>query len=856
MLSVRFWVSCVAGGALMAACGSSDQTRSARGDGGEGGMPLGDAGEASFPMAGKAPQNTGGMPEGGGPPVVEAGAGGEPSMNLAGAGGSATEPLELSVTAKYPTHGSYWLDYVKDDGDERTSATDTACDAATDGPRYDACVHGGEVRKVALPTLASCAGIAATDSLGAFDWICQAAGVGVEVVSTGLKNGKHMSDLLDFAGNGWLNNSVTVTLDDEPLGSSEPAAWWQNPVTHLAGSSCTKDVGAEHSIFLLDASSSSANCTGTSGKIGLATVPGATVTDFRFTTRGPYSWYEGAYTLQAQFSGLSARNYGFQVVRNVSFTALAAGTGNGVAIDMGITRASVVHDVTATGGRIVLGAGSSSGLQVQDVTLTGARVDAISFNSCADCSIERAKIDDTAGRAINVSQGVNPRILIRDVTAAGNVGGGIQLSQCDDGRVENVRIARSGAGGLTAILTDRVVFKSITVDGAVGVGVSVDQGDDGRLVDIHVGSAGANGVNLGGSRAVLQHARISCGKGVSITTGTGVSIANNNPFGRIQDVTTVSCRYGVQYNGNANMLQGVTVAATEDVGFYTGSYAALIEDAAAIDTSYGLYFLSQVFVPPQVRNFASTHNNDGSIYVNNSTVDIGEQLIVGNNGPTGTGSDCTVGTGTGLTNVTCGGSGATLTSGASLLNSIVGLVSDATNPQGATGLANFDTITSFTSFASDTRRFIRAGAGFPDLTARGPCTGTASCSILDLALKSTDTLLRNRNALPTGNDVRTHEWFIANNAPADQAVCDARVPGSVFVPATPNRCDSTFLKHAWELLEDGVGDNDGLCESNETCEVARNIGGYQGHGPLVSAGAFTPGILTGITLVHRQTNGY
>lgn len=861
MLSVRFWVSCMAGGALMAACGSSDQAKSARGDGGEGGTPLGDAGEASVPVAGKSPVTAGGMPGGGAPPVAEAGAGGV-LASVAGAGGSPPEPLALTVTAKYPTNGSFWLDYVKDDGDERTSATDTACDAATDGPRYDACVHGGEVRKVALPTLASCAGVAATDSLGAFDWICQAADVGVEVVSTGLKNGKHMSSLLDFAGNGWLNNSVTVTLDGEAFANSDPAAWWQNPVAHLAGASCTADVGAEHTIFLLDAASSSANCTGKAGKIGLATVPGATVTDFRFTGRGGFNWYEGAYTLQAQFSGLSARTNGFQVARNISFTALSAGTGNAGALDLSQTRASVIRDVTSTAGRGIIGASSASGLQVSDVTLTSAGLDAIYLNSCADCSVERATINGTGGRAINLTQGVNPRARIRDVTASKNAGGGIELSQCDDARVENVKITGAGTpnlnggGGLVAVNSDRVVFKSITVDGAVGVGVSVDQGDDGRLVDIHVGNAGANGVFLGGSRAVLQHARISCGKGTSITTGTGVLVANNNPFGRIQDVITMSCRYGMQYNGNANILQGVTVAATEDVGFYTGSYAALIEDALALDTTYGLYFLSQVFVPPQIRNFASTNNNDGSVYVNNSTVDFGEQLIVGTNGPTGMGSDCTVGTGSGLIDKTCAGSGASLTTGVSVLGSIVGLVTDATNPQGATGAANYDTITSFTTFTSDTRRFIRAGAGFPDLTARGPCTGTASCSILDLALKSTDTLLRNRNALPTGNDVRTHEWFIANNAPADQAACDARVPGSVFVVAAPNRCDSVFLKHAWELLEDGIGDNDGLCESNETCEVARNIGGYQGHGPLVSAGAFTPGTLTGITLVQRQSNGY
>jgi len=34
------------------------------------------------------------------------------------------------------------------------------------------------------------------------------------------------------------------------------------------------------------------------------------------------------------------------------------------------------------------------------------------------------------------------------------------------------------------------------------------------------------------------------------------------------------------------------------------------------------------------------------------------------------------------------------------------------------GFANYDTITSFTTFASDTRRFIRAGAGFPAVAAQ------------------------------------------------------------------------------------------------------------------------------------------
>jgi len=52
-----------------------------------------------------------------------------------------------------------------------------------------------------------------------------------------------------------------------------------------------------------------------------------------------------------------------------------------------------------------------------------------------------------------------------------------------------------------------------------------------------------------------------------------------------------------------------------------------------------------------------------------------------------------------------------------------------------------------------------------------------------------------------------------------------------------------------------VGNDNGLCESDETCLFMPNIGSYQGHGALVSAGAFTDGELIGITLMRYEING-
>ncbi|OGG93017.1 MAG: hypothetical protein A2527_13855 [Candidatus Lambdaproteobacteria bacterium RIFOXYD2_FULL_50_16] len=73
---------------------------------------------------------------------------------------------------------------------------------------------------------------------------------------------------------------------------------------------------------------------------------------------------------------------------------------------------------------------------------------------------------------------------------------------------------------------------------------------------------------------------------------------------------------------------------------------------------------------------------------------------------------------------------------------------------------------------------------------------------------------------------------------------------------TTEKCVSTFLKHAYEIMEDGIGNENGLCESNEACVFTPNIGAYQGHGTLTEiSGAFTDGTLTGIKLYQYSNNG-
>ncbi|MBI3188124.1 MAG: right-handed parallel beta-helix repeat-containing protein, partial [Gammaproteobacteria bacterium] len=134
-----------------------------------------------------------------------------------------------AVLSRYPVNGGKWLQYVKDDGIFNYAATDTACNPAVDTGGYDVCLNGGEFMKVAVPALASCANVTATDNLGAFDWVCDESN-GVHLMSVGLKTGKSLSDLIDFTTAKFKPNYVSVFNTGVAAGVTQSAVWWSNPV--------------------------------------------------------------------------------------------------------------------------------------------------------------------------------------------------------------------------------------------------------------------------------------------------------------------------------------------------------------------------------------------------------------------------------------------------------------------------------------------------------------------------------------------------------------------------------------------------------------------------------------------------
>src|SRR5690606_17487485 len=119
----------------------------------------------------------------------------------------------------------------------------------------------------------------------------------------------------------------------------------------------------------------------------------------------------------------------------------------------------------------------------------------------------------------------------------------------------------------------------------------------------------------------------------------------------------------------------------------------------------------------------------------------------------------------------------------------------------------------------------------------------------DFALSSAGSVLHNRTTAPTGDDVITHRF--GAETPSMSSCLERH--GTHLEDRV---CTTQFLRDAYEIFDDGVGNDDGLCQSNEDCIWMRNIGAYQGHGDLVLESTIgTGGTLENIRLYRFANNG-
>ncbi len=219
-----------------------------------------------------------------------------------------------------------------------------------------------------------------------------------------------------------------------------------------------------------------------------------------------------------------------------------------------------------------------------------------------------------------------------------------------------------------------------------------------------------------------------------------------------------------------------------------------------------------------------------------------------------------------------GPSDAVITNGISLADAFVGKAGgDSNNEHGRGGTTAFDEIVDWTGFTSRFRGWGLDGGSFPDTEHMDRCQEADTCRIWDFSLSAADDLIREVLTVPGGDDTLTHVWSAADASECaliagaswrgevcshpgygEQGTCEASGGDWLL-----DKCASTFLRNAVEILDDRAGNQNGLCESDERCLFTPNLGSYQGHGelvPVASIGEDTT--LKRIELFRHPENGY
>jgi hypothetical protein len=168
------------------------------------------------------------------------------------------------------------------------------------------------------------------------------------------------------------------------------------------------------------------------------------------------------------------------------------------------------------------------------------------------------------------------------------------------------------------------------------------------------------------------------------------------------------------------------------------------------------------------------------------------------------------------------------------------VAADGVNASGGVML-DYGSITDWVGFESPFRAWGRTedpiAVGF-----RARCAG-GTCRMLDFRLPVDDAMIFDRSANGEPN-----EPFV------EGAACPDAVAGDVALADA--RGQDVYLINALEIFFDGVGDDDGLCESREACLYSPNFGAYQGDGGAAGDPCvFADGTVSGVTMYHRARNG-
>lgn len=343
------------------------------------------------------------------------------------------------VTSLYPLSGENWNDYVVSNGTTPYNATDTACT----GFEYN-CVHGGERRVYKVPGSASCTGLTASDTLGAFDWACDASTGYARFISKGLKDNKKLSDLINFTTPAtWKNNSLTVKNGTTTVATSPSGKWWTNPFVIDNDGMWFTAMGTPGTIYLVTGPTAQGVYNIGANKVALVVKPGVTLEGTTDNLRKTvdardynFLWVEGK--MSNLNGGVRLDNVKYAVLRGVEVTNVSSA----ISIYNGSKNLSL-FDVSVSNA-------SSYGIVMNN----GPYFSTYNFPYSSASSFKHIRIDHAL---IGIYLAYSKGNTIKDVTAA-NTGSGVSLLGSTYNTVTDITVSNSGSG----VSLDRSSFNKMS----------------------------------------------------------------------------------------------------------------------------------------------------------------------------------------------------------------------------------------------------------------------------------------------------------------------------------------------------------------------------------------------------------
>ena len=372
---------------------------------------------------------------------------------------------QTTSTPLYSANGNNWNDYIKNDGSDIFSATDTVCSSAID----TACIHAAEILSFVVPDRSSCVGLTATDRLGTFNWHCDDSVNPVRFVSTGLKANMGLSDLVNFDNASFKENFLLVWESGSVIVASTPAIWWGNSIIVNNDGSTGADMNSGE-IHIVTRNANAPYIIG-ADKVSLLIKPGVVLT--------------GSATTGENVISSNSRNY-------VWVEGVVDGTGDSSAVAFSSTNFSVINKFVArsadNGVYLVISSRNRlNNISVEDSNSFGG----VLCDTCNYNSLENVQSFNNGDTGVMLYSSLDNKLT--NVTSAGHIFEGILLIGSSYNNTLSNITTDNNASGVVISGSWFNILNNITVSNNSGDGIAFDSSSNNILNNISTAGNGRYG---------------------------------------------------------------------------------------------------------------------------------------------------------------------------------------------------------------------------------------------------------------------------------------------------------------------------------------------------------------------------